>query len=74
MASQDQINKLQAQLDAIDAAVLDIASGGAKVVVGDREYTAADLGDLRALRNDIAGALQSLQSGMFRRVTFGRVS
>ena len=74
MANQTQIDKLQAQLDAIDEAVIDIASGGAKVVVGDREYQAADLDDLRKLRNDVAGALQSLKSGMFRRVTFGRVS
>ena len=75
MASQpDNLTKLQTQLAAIDAAIVDIAEGGAKIVVGDREYTAADLADLTKLRNDIWGSIQSIQGTMFRRVTFGRVS
>ena len=61
-------------LAAIDAGILEILEGGQRVVVGDREYHAADLDDLRKLRNEVAAAERSQQGGMFMRVAFGRVS
>lgn len=65
-------NKLT--LAEIDGAIRNIMEGGQKVVVGDREYHAADLDDLRKLRNEVAAAERSERGTMFQRVTFGRVS
>ena len=65
-------NKLT--LAEIDGAIRDIMEGGQKVVVGDREYHAADLDDLRKLRNEVAASERSEHGTMFQRVTFGRVS
>lgn len=57
----------------IDAAIRDIMETGQEVVIGDREYKAADLDKLRKLRNEVAAAERSQQGTMFKRVTFGRV-
>lgn len=57
----------------IDAGIRDIIESGQEVVIGDREYKAADLGKLRELRNEVAAAERSKRGGTFVRITFGRV-
>lgn len=57
-----------------EAAIRDIQEGGQRVVVGDREYYAADLGDLLKLRDELAAAERDAEGRMFIRVAFGRVS
>lgn len=69
----DTLKELEAELVQVNAAIKDIEAGGQKLVVGDREYTAADLGDLLKHREALWGAIAGLRGQMFRRVTFGRV-
>ena len=74
MADQNQIAKLESLIAAIDNAILDIANGGQKVIVGDREFDAGDPKALLAYKKEIEGNIRELRGTTFRRVTFGRVS
>jgi hypothetical protein len=57
----------------VDAAITSILTDGQKYVIGDREYTQADLEDLIALRKTAVSEERTAGKGMFQRVRFGTV-
>ena len=75
MASQaDNLEETQRLYNEAVTAIRDIMNGGQRVTVGDREFEAAKLADLKAFRDELWAEIQSKRGAMFVRATFGRVS
>lgn len=60
-------------VSSIDAAISAINAGGQSYVIGDREFTRADLESLRKLRIDAIASERVSGKNMFQRVRFGTV-
>lgn len=59
-------------LEFVRAAIVEITLHGKSYKIGDREFTRADLNDLRALRNDLQASINAASSTTADRTNYAQ--